>query len=90
MAAADSVRHLHLGQVDVLRSLAQLLACHGILYEGRVGYVGRWEPETHVRTLGLFLVGALGLHLSLPIHQFLELSLIMLAKSAHDGLYKMT
>ena len=34
VAAADSICHLHLRQVEVLRSLAQFLACHGILYEG--------------------------------------------------------
>lgn len=35
--ATHPVRHLHLGQIEVLRSLAQLLASHGILDEGGVG-----------------------------------------------------
>ena len=37
MSATHPVRHLHLGQIEVLRSLAQLLASHGILDEGGVG-----------------------------------------------------
>ena len=89
MAATHSIRHFYFGQIDVLRALAQFFARHGILDKGRIGDIGWWKPETHVRTFGLFLVGALGLHLSLPVHEFFELSLIMLAKSAHDSLYQM-
>ena len=89
VSAAHLVCHLHLGQVEVLGSLAQLLQSHGVLYEGRVGDVGRWKPEAHVRTLGFFLVGTLGLHLSLPVHEFLILYLIVFAKRPHDCLYKM-
>jgi hypothetical protein len=90
MPTTHSVGHLHLRQIDVLGSSAQLFASHSVLDEGRIGDIRRWKPETHVRALRFFLVGALGFHLSLPVNQFLELSLIMLSKRSHDGLYKMT
>ena len=89
MPAAHLVSHLHLRQVEVLGALPQLFQCHGVLDEGRVGNVGRWKPEAHVRTLRLLLVGTLGLHLSLPVYEFLELNFIMFAKRSHDSLYKM-
>ena len=88
VASKHAVGHLHLGQVDKLRPPAQLLQRHGVLDEGRVGHVGRRIPEGHVGALGLFLVGPLGLHLSLPIDELLKLRLVVLAKAAHHGLYK--
>ena len=59
MSAADAVSHLHLGQVEILSSSAEVLACHGVLDEGGVGDIGGWKPESHFGSDGFFLVGRL-------------------------------
>ena len=87
MPAAHPVRHLHLGQIQVLRSLAQLLASHGILDEGSVGNVGGWKPETHVGAGRFLLVCRLHLHLLLPFHKFLQLRVVVLSHVVTDSLH---
>ena len=87
MPAAHPVRHLHFGQIQVLRSLAQVLASHGVQDKGGIGYIGRWKPETHVGSYRLFLVGRLGFNLFLPLHEFLQFLLIMFSKVSADGFH---
>ena len=89
VTATHLVRHLHLGQVQVLRAPAHLLQRHRVLDKGRIRQVGRRKPETHVRTFGLLLVRPPRLHLPLPVHQLPVLRLIMLAKRPHDSLHEM-
>ena len=87
MSATHPVRHLHLGQIEVLRSLAQLLASHGILDEGGVGDIRGWKPETHIRACRFLLVGRLRFHLSLPFHKLIKFLLIMFTEVVTDSFH---
>ncbi len=86
--ATHAVCHLHLGHVDVLGALPQLLASHGVLYEGCVGDIGGWKPESHIGSDGFLLVGALRLHQLLPLHQLRQLLLVVSAEVAAEGFHK--
>ena len=58
------------------------------MQSGGVGDVGRRKPEGHVGPGGLLLVGALGLHHLLPLHELRELLVVVLAEVAADGFDK--
>ena len=88
VTAAHAVGHLHLGHVQILRAVAQALAGHGVLEESRRGDVGGRKPEGHLGAHGLLLVGRLGLHLFLPLDEFLEFLFVVCAEVATDGLDK--
>ena len=87
MSAADTVCHFHLGHVEVLCALSELLASHGVLDEGSVGDVGRRKPERHVGSGWLLLVGTLGLHHLLPLHELGEFVVVVSAEVAADGFH---
>lgn len=88
VATTHAVGHLHLGHVDVLGACAQLLAAHGVLDEGRVGHVGRRIPKRNVGTHGLLLVGRLRLHHLLPLHELLQLAVVVDAEVATHGFHQ--
>ena len=71
----------------VEQACALLFHRHCVLDEGCVGDVGRWKPECHVWTFWLFLVSALGFHLSLPIDELLKFRFIMVSEFSQNSLY---
>ena len=80
------VGHLDLGHIKVLGAVAEGFASHRILEEGRGGDIRGWEPEGHVGSGGLFLIGGFGFHLALPLDEFFEFFLVVCAEVAADGL----
>ena len=78
--------------VEVAALQADEVACGvvvGCLQPGRalsVGPGGEAAPADDVGARGLLLVGRLGLHGLLPLHELRELAVVVLAEVAADGL----
>ena len=87
MSATHPVGHLHLGQIEVLRTSAKFLASHGILDKGSIGHIGWWKPETHVGASRFLLVGRFGFHLLLPFHELLQFRTVVLSQVVTDSFH---
>lgn len=85
VAAAHTVGHFDLWEVEILGACALFFDSHGVLEEGCIGEVGRREPEGDVGALGFFLVGAASLHLSLPFGEALIFFLVVGTEGAHNS-----
>ena len=86
MASTHLVCHLHFGQIEILRTTTLFFQRHSILEESRIGKVGGREPYCHLGAFGFLFVGTLGLHLPLPIRDFLVLNVVVVAERTHHSL----
>ena len=88
MSATHPIGHLHFRHIQILGTATQSFTSHSVLQEGSGGDVRRREPEGHVRSGRLLLVGRFGLHLLLPFDELLQFLLVVLAEVATDGLHE--
>ena len=78
MTAAELIGHLHLRQVEVLRTAAYLHQIHGVLDKGRVGGIRRREENGNGR-LDRFVLRLRVVKLG-PFLQLLEFLIVVLLK----------
>ena len=88
VTATESVGHLHLRQVEVLRETTLCLQRQSILDKGGIGRIRRREAEEHIRTGCLLLVVGLGLFLLLPFQYLVFFGLVVLKEIAANGIRK--
>ena len=88
MAATHAVSHLHLGHVDKHGPRSQLLAAHSVLDESSVGHVGRRKPKRNVGAHGFLLIGPLRFYHLLPLHEFLQLLVVVNTEVATHGFHQ--
>ena len=89
MTTAETIGHLHLRQVEVLREATMRLERQSVLNKGSIGRIRRREAEEHIRAGCLFLVVRLGLFQFLPFQDLVFFSLVVLTEITANGFRKL-
>ena len=88
VTTTETVGHLHLGQVEVLRESTLCFERQRVLDERCVGRIRRRETKEYLRAGRLFLVVRLGLFPLLPFQQFVFFGLVVLTEITANGVCK--